>query len=379
MTTTAVFETAVLADALRKAAAFAPSAAAGDHAFNAAAGIVIEIRPDGAGSGTVRVRSTNLETFFETWIPALSLAGPAVGWRAPSTTLTGIVAALPTGEGKQVELSDEFPVLRLRTDKTTARVMTLDVSRFPYWEPYDSSGHSEVEGLGDLISRVSWACDDQIDPFTGVYFDGAMVMACNQRRAAAVPCSIPLLAGRPAITVPAKVAGMIVRQVGASRVGLVDNHFTITPEPNTQIRCTLFDKSIPNPRAFTSCAYDSAVTLDKKELGATIKRMLNIATGSSTEITIANVVIGGGRMILRVEGSDKSESIEELMDLAPGQGTHLPVALKFVPRVLMDAVSRGPAPTLDLRYNANGGSNKFVRIDCGEGYFAWFVQWKGLA
>ncbi len=375
--TVAVFETAVLADALRKAAAFAPTAAAGDHAFGSAAGIVIEIRPDGAGGGTVRVRSTNLETFFETWIAALSLDGPAALWRVSSQMITGIVSALPSGPGKQVELRDDYPWLHLRTDATRAQVITLDGHHYPQWSPYDPVDHQEVDGLGELISRVSWACDGELDPFTGVYFDGAIAMACNQRRAATVPCPIPLLHGRGAITVPAKAAGMIIKQAGAARVGMVDNHLTISQDPFTQIRCTLFDKCIPSPRKLLARTYDAAVTLDKRALAAVVKRMLNIAAGSG-EITIAHVVIGGGQMLLRIAGGEKGESIEERIALPAGEGAHLPVLLKFMPRVFLDAVTRGPDPTIELRYNASGTANEAVRIDCGEGYLAWFVQWKGL-
>lgn len=381
--TSVTFETATIADVLKKAEACAPKIKASDQAFGTAAGIVLELWPTGRdGSGpAVRVRSTNLEVFYEEWADCIKMelgqdAPDGYAWRIPAQVITGIVAALPIGTGRQVTLSQEGGLLKLTSNRTTAQVHLIEGTGYPIWESYSEEYSAVVTGLGHRISQVAWACDPKEDPFSGIYFDGTHVVACTRHRAAVVPCEIPILAER-AVTVPAKVLAPIIRNAGDVRVGVQDNCITISPDEHTQIRCTIFDRNIPNPSLFTKLQYDSSIVVDKELLIETIRRMLNVTKGSK-DVPVVKILIGGGQMTLRVEGSVSGEFVEDSI-LLDGQGNHFPVVLQFVPATFTEAVGKSPDQKVALWYNATPGvANSIVSVDGGGGYRAWFVQWRGV-
>ncbi|WKW85504.1 DNA polymerase III sliding clamp beta [Rhodococcus phage Reynauld] len=375
--TRAVFETMTIADSLKKAEAVAPRPSAKSHAFDVAAGIMLELFPNGNGGGQCRVRSTNLEVFYDEVIDVIEMEGPATQWRIPTSKFTGIIAALPMGTGGRVEMVQDGEWLNLRSKRTKGRVMRLPAMGYPTWEWFSDETLTTVQELGEKILQISWACDDQMEPYTGVYFDGQYAMGATQKRAGVVPCPIAGLDGP--ITVPAKVLGPVIRSAIEAKIGVIGNHLAIAPDPYTRIRCTLYDKPIPSPRGFMGIAYDSAVEVERKVLSEAIKRMMNITRGSD-EIVVIHMMLTGTGMSLRVQGSDFGESIEEVIDVT-GTTMHAPVILRFVPTTLIDAISRVPSERIFVRYNSSG-KDKAVRADSGiaadgtSQYAAWFVQFK---
>lgn len=370
--TRAVFETATIADALRKAEICAPRGAAGDHAFDVAAGVMLELTPNGAGGGTCRVRATSLDVFYDEIIDVLELDAPAQ-WRIPGSKFIGVVQALPSGPGKQAAFVDDGHWLTLTSGRTKAKVMTLPTMGFPSWERTGVTTTPVVD-LGQRILSVSWACDPKMEPFTGIYFDGAVAMAANQQRAAVVPCPASLPGGKP-ITVPAKILGPILRNAGDIGIAVTDRFLVLHPDQYTEIKCALYDKNIPSPRGFIGRTYDTAVRVDRKMLSETIKRMLNITKGVD-EVPVVQVLLSGQAASLRLAGEYLGESIEEVIDVE-GAGPHPPVMLQFVPSTFTDAVGRAPDVKVTLSYNVGGAKNDVVRLDGGDGYICWFVQWKG--
>lgn len=385
MTSNVTFETATIADSLKKAEACAPKMSASDQAFGTAAGIVLELHPwgrDGASEPAVRVRATNLEVFYDEWVDCVKMElGPEIStpghaWRIPVAKFTGVIAALPIGTGRTVTLSEEGGLLKLQSGRTTAKVHMISMDGYPMWESYTEEHSAEAAALGQRISQVAWACDPKEELFSGIYFDGENVVAANRQRAALVPCQIPLLAGR-AVTVPAKVLGPVIRHAGDVRVGLHQNFITISPDEHTQIRCTIFDRNIPDPKVFTQTQFDASIVISKELLIETIKRMLNVTKGTK-DVPVVKMLIGGGQMALRVAGTADGEFVEDSI-LLDGQGDHFPVVLQFVPSTFTEAVGRAPDEKVAIWYNAAAGSkNTFVSVDGGGGYRAWFVQWHGL-
>lgn len=385
MTSSVTFETATIADSLKKAEACAPKMSASDQAFGTAAGIVLELHPagrDGASEPAVHVRATNLEVFYDEWVDCVKMelgqeiSAPGHAWRIPVAKFTGVIAALPIGTGRTVTFAEEGGLLKLSSGRTTAKVHMIPMDGYPVWEPYSEEHSSAAVALGQRISQVAWACDPKEELFSGIYFDGTSVVAANRQRAALVPCEVPVLADR-AVTVPAKVLGPVIRHAGDVRVGVYQNFVTISPDEHTQIRCTIFDQNIPDPSAFTKIRYDASIVIDKELLVETIRRMLNVTKGTK-DVPVVKMLIGGGQMSLRVEGTSAGEFIEDSIPL-DGQGNHFPVVLQFVPSTFTEAVGKAPDEKVAIWYNAaTGAKNTVVSVEGGGGYRAWFVQWRGL-
>lgn len=375
MTTTVTFETATLADALKKAEACAPRASASDQAYGTAAGLVLEVRP--GGDAPIRLRSTNLEVFYDEWVDCLDAQGPVADWRIPVSKFTGIVGALPIGSGKTVTFTQDGVWLKLQSSRTRSQVHMIPMTGYPVWGPYSEDDTVEVGGLGHRISQVSWACDPKEEPFTGIFFNGTHLVAANRHRAAMVPCDVPILRERP-LTVPVKVLGPVIRHAGDVRVGISGNHLTISPDAHTQIRCSVYDANIPSISAFVNRQYDSNFVVDKDLLIETINRMMSITKGNKDQVPTVKMLLGGGNLNLRVEGGKDGEWIEESIELL-GQAEHFPVVLSFVPKTFTDAVGKSPDEKVQIFYKSDMGSkNDIVRVDGGGGYQSWFVQWKGL-
>lgn len=370
--TSVVFETATIADVLKKAEVCAPRVTANDHASGTAAGIMIHIRP--GEKDPIRVRSTNLEVFYDEWVDSIEIIGPPADWRIPVSKFTGVIAALPIGTGKTVKLSSEGRFLTLQSGRTKGRVAMIPCDGYPHWEPYTDENSVVVTGLGNRLAQVAWACDDKEEPMTGIFFSGSYLLAANRARAALVPCEVPILSDQP-LTVPAKFLTPILRHAGDVRVGIEGSMLTISPDEHTQIRCRVFGSNIPSP-SFLQLTYDSVLRIDKGLLIDTIQRMLNIAKGNKDSIPIIKMLLGGESMNLRVEGSGGEEWVEDSIDLA-GQADHFPIVLMFLPKTFTDAVNKAPDDKITLSYNSGVGSkNPIVRVDGGGDYMAWFVQWK---
>src|SRR6478735_9046351 len=99
--TKVVFETATIADAIRKADRVAPGK---DKAFDKAAGIVIEVDPQ--AEPPVIIRATNLDVYSMEWMDVLSVEGDVARWRLPSSLLAQVMSKLPIGSGTTVTLEE---------------------------------------------------------------------------------------------------------------------------------------------------------------------------------------------------------------------------------------------------------------------------------
>ncbi len=372
--TSVTFETAAIADSLKRAEACAPRMAAADHAFGTASGIMLEIDP--SQKEPIHLRSTNLEVFYDEWVDHLEMSGPKTRWRIPVSRFTGVIAALPVGSGRTVTLSHDSGMLSLSSDKTRGQVKLIAPEGYPDWKPYSDQDSTVVNSLGQSISQVSWACDKQLDPYTGILFTEHYVLATNRKQAALAKVDIPMLQGK-SVTVPAGAIGKIIRHSGDVRVGLAGPYFTITPDAHSQTRCVLFDQPMPTPR-FIEKTYSGSLFLDRDYMTETVKRMTNICRGSK-DTPVVKMLIANENIVLRVEGLESGEWVEEVIEV-PGQAEHRdPVMLRFVSEVFGQAVNKAPDEKILLSYDKEASAkNEIVRIDGGGGYMTWFVQWKGL-
>lgn len=374
--TKVVFQTATIADALRKAEMCAPRTRA--DAFASSGGIVIEVNPNERDGWQIRIRSTNDEIFYDEWVDCISIEGHGTTWRVSSDVLAQIMGAMPVRAGAQVSLWDDGGLLHLAADKparTKGKISLIPLVGYPEWAPYGESETAVVEDLGMRISQVSWASDPEKMELGGVFFTGTHLVATDRAVAAMVPCEIPIVGSR-GVNVSAKDLGRVIKHSGAVRVGVTDRFLNVSPDDSTQIRCRVFDVGYPDVGVFARTEFDSSVTLEKEHILEIVKRMSPVAKGM--DVPLIKMMLGGGEMNLRMEGSVGSESIEDAIPL-PGQANHFPVLLKFSPRILTDGIGKAPNSMITLRYNSQDGKkNPFVNVDGDGGYRSWFVQTVGF-
>lgn len=362
MTATVVFDAATLADALERAERVAPKRG---HALLTSAGILLEV-----SAGRVTVRSTDTEVFYTSSIPSISQAGEST-WRVSHKLIVPFVRALVRKQPVTVTLRDH-PTGRLTLDSPRAKatIPLMSTHSYPLWEPYPGENASPVPGLGMAISMVSWACDPQADPFTGICLDGQHVMAANRARAAMVDCPIPVIGDKP-ITVPAKMLGSILRDAADPHASILPTFLGLAPDPDTQIRCRVFGQGLPSLRGFTAIDYAHHVEVPKDELVSSIASMVGMTGGAKAPNV--KIMLGGGAMTLRIDDETGDGSISQSIELPDAD--HAPVLLAFDPKVFSDGVSRCPGRAVTLSYNPAGTPKAhIVRADGGNGYRAWFAQ-----
>ncbi|URG17414.1 DNA polymerase III beta subunit [Rhodococcus phage Mbo2] len=370
--TRVVFETATIADALRKAERCAPKARGEGEAFGTAAGLVLEVRPLFPDGQQVRLRSTNTEIFYDEWVDAISIEGDAVDWRVSDRALVPAVNLLPVKSGAQVSFETHGGLLKINSARTSVSVCLIPMAGYPIWEPFDESGTEVVSNLGVRLSQVAWACDEKEQMLSGVRFTGTHLVATNRRVAAMVPCEIPVLAGP--VTVSAKVLANVIKHSGDVRLGVLERNLGIAPDAHTQIKCAVYDGNYPDISVFTRIDYDTSMTISRDMLVETVQRLSTMAKGQDNPII--KMLVGAGDMTFRLDGEMKGESISESVEL-PGQADHFPVLMGFTPKILLDAISKCPDERIVLSYNSGTGKdNTIVNVNGGGGYEAWFVQTK---
>lgn len=358
--TKVVFETATFADAIKKADRIAPKKG---HAFDKAAGVVIEVDP--TGPELAIVRATNLDVFSMEWVNILEWEGEPKVWRMPAL-FASVIASLPIGSGKTVTLEDDGRQIHVKSGKTKARFNPLDASYFPEWDVFDPDSMFSVNDLGGRLTQVEWAADKSAVPINGVYLDGSYAIATDRFRLAAVPLLIPDL--ETPITVPAGLLGSALKQTGEVQIGVENGMLQIMPDEHTQLKCVIFNEPYPNVNGVMARELPDKVTLNKGPLLEIMQRATNFATGD--RIPSLQCFFGKQKIAVMMN----NEEVGLLGDLVevPGYCDHDRVEIRFTPKNIMDAISQAPNEQIDLYYDSSKSLN-LVQIDGGSGYRAWVV------
>lgn len=358
------FETATLADSVRKAAKVAP---AKGQAFDKAAGLLLTVAAD-----VTTIRATNLEVYYTEWIDTVSTEGDLVKWRLPAQLFASVVSSLPIGSGKQVTLTQvEKGQILLTSGRTKARFNLIDETYYPSWTAFDPLSLTEVADLGGRIAQVEWAASaNSADvPKNGIYLDGKLAVATDGYRLAAVPLEIPTL--EAPVVVPAGVLSSVLPKSGDVGLGIDGTQVLLMPDESTQIRAVTFGQKYPNVAMVMKDDYPAFITLKRNDLIEIMGRALNF-TGSDRFPTM-RVFIGAEEIAVMIQ----NQEIGLLGDVVevPGQATHARKEFKFTPKNIMDALSSGPNDQVTLGYYPEN-ANKIFYVDGGSGYKAWVAPRK---
>lgn len=257
-TTTVEFEVAALADAVRKAAAVAPTRGI---AFQKAAGVVLVVSKD-----EVIVKGTDTVTQIAIWLTPESFEGKPATWRIPSKVFSEVLGKLKTTMNKTLTLSQDGGTLRLVHGRSTrASFMMIPPDEFPDWSPFDPDGMKLAEGMAGAAAAVQWAASKGTEvPFTGVHFNGTQVIATDKYRFAVRECAVDL--SQP-ITVPPAALTVVLKATDSVLVRVDGSRLYMMPDEHTQISTSVY--GVPYPVAavkrLVSRQYPYKVRLNKSD------------------------------------------------------------------------------------------------------------------
>lgn len=360
--TKVTFETAALADAIKKAARVAPNKGA---AFDKAAGIVLDIQ---AGLPIV-IRATNLELFSMEWVDAIEIEGEDTRWRIGAPMLAQVIGSLPIGDGKVTvleEVTSGFSSqVHLTAGRTKARFNLLDDQTYPEWKAFDPDDLTVVKDFGGRMAMVAWAVAKSEPPMSGVHLNGTHVIATDRYKLAVAPLEVDLATP---ITVPGELLSSMVKQTGELAIGIEENTLRLMPDDYTQLRSVIYSGDYPKVERIMRTDYPEQIKVNKEHLLEILNRANNFAGGD--RLPTLKMFIGLEEIAVMMN----NEEIGLLGDVleVPGQASHDRWEVRFTPKNLIDAVNAVPNSEFDLHYDMEK-QRRPVYIDGGSGYQCWVV------
>jgi DNA polymerase III sliding clamp (beta) subunit (PCNA family) len=369
--TKVTFETAAFADSIKKAELVAPNTG---EAFDKAAGIVLELKPDSSDDPAL-VRSTNLDIFRTEWVDPITISGTPTIWRLPSKIFTQTVSSLPIGTGREVSLEEKQSGMQryvlLKSGRTQARFQLMDEQYYPLWAPYDPAVLSSAVDLGGRIASVEWAAAKSEVPIAGIHFDGTHCIATDRFKIAHAPAEIPTISKR--ITIPAGVLSQLLRQTGEVRIGIQGNFFLCMPDEATQLHSIIFAEEYPNTASVRRPQHTHSVQVKKKLLLDLLNRVFNYTQGDR-DAGIKFFI--GKEEIVCTAVNNEVGAIKDAIEIV-GQALHDRMEILFTPRNLIEAIEHAPNEDITLGYY-DGHPYKPFYVDGGSGYESWIMPRKQM-
>lgn len=370
MPTKITFETATIADAIKKADRVAPSKG---EAFDKAAGIVMEIDP--TNELPVVIRATNLNIFSTQWVAAVEIEGDPATWRLPSRLMAHVTTNLPIGTGRTVTLeSKDNGIVNLSSNRTRVRFNLMTSDTYPSWKVLDPDRFSQIENLGGQISRVEWAADKSSEPLCGVHIDGACLTATDRYRLARVPMAIAASDLAEPITIPAGILGSLLRQTGEVAVGTDGSHLFLMPDDYSQLMTVIYSSPYPSLNKIIDRSFSDSVSVCRVEL----LEMMNRASGfaESDRFPTLRIYLGKHEIAFMVENGEVG-LFGDVIEL-PGQCDHSRIEVKFTPKNIIEAISNAPGRDVILHYNSASPTG-IMMIQGEQDYNCWVVPKKDLS
>lgn len=352
-----VFENATIRDSITKAARVAPTRG---NAFDKAAGILISVV-----DGQVSLRATDMEIFYHEVVDTVFVEGDGE-WRLPSVLLGGFFGKIQIGSGKQVTMVQEGTAVVATTGRTKGKFRMIPAEYFPTWEPFNGEGLGSVPDLGARIDMVSWACDTNRVPLTGVNLDGARILGADGYRIAIAPCVAPMI--EQPITVPAGVFSPIMKNLGDVKLGIADGHLLMMPDSSTQVKAIIYAEAYPSINHVLVRDQSDSITFNKTELIEMIDQAMVFAGVSRTPAM--KMIIGKGELAVMMIDQDHN-LFGDVIEIG-NQANHSRVQVSFTPKNIADALNSAPSENITLHYDSENMKKPF-RLDGGSGYEAWMM------
>lgn len=288
MPTTVIFENALLADAVNKAARVAPNKGA---AFDKAAGLMFVIDPR---KQYAMVRATDLEISFEQEVPTSESQGDPVNWRIPSAILQSLVSTLPMHEGSTVKFEDRGDeAIRFKSGRTIAKLNMLEIDAFPeeifVWE---EGMMSDAGDMAFKVEQVSWACDKRSHILSGVHLDGEYMYGCNTSVLSVIPAKVEL---PEPVTVPLDPISVILKSASNCQVRKLDHRFQIALDEHTRSTTALLEAKYPNVRAVMREDFTQSMKVHRQGFLDSLGRLMVLARNE--KLPTLSIEINGAGLV----------------------------------------------------------------------------------
>lgn len=366
------FETAAIADAIKKANKVAPNRG---EAFDKASGIVIEVDP--TATPPVTIRATNLDIFHTEWVDAISVEGAQAIWRVPASLIASVMATLPIGTGSQVTLEEVASglsnKLELVCGRTKAKFNLMMHMDYPRWDIFDPDDLTAVTDLGGRVAMVEWAASNEMgSKYNGVYFDGEKIICTDRYRLTTSPMKI---ASMPEpVMVPPRLLGSILKQTGEVMIGFTPNQVLIMPNDQTQLRVVRLANEFPDVSRIMNRERPMFIEVSKSALLQIIGRAVTFA--AQDRMPTLRMFFGKEEIAVMIANEDIG-LLGDVLEV-PGQAKHDRCEIRFTPKNLTEALDMAPNDKVRIGYDPDLPSS-IMYIDGGSGYESWVVTRKESA
>jgi len=367
--TKVIFETATIADAIKKADRIAPGKG---KAFDKAAGIVFEIEPK--NDPAVIVRATNLDVYSMEWVDCLSVEGEPTTWRLPAQLLAQVTGSLPIGSGTTVTLEEvkdgrgHSTVQMTTSGRTKAKFNMMRTEDYPHWSAFDPDTLYTAKDIGGRIAQVEWAAakSENIEVLVGVHFDGELCMATDRYKFAVAELKIPDL--EFPITVPAGLLSQVLKKTGEVSIGVAGGQLLVMPDEHTQLRVVLYGADYPNAKKIMDRDKPNKIKLRKAAFLDIIGRAAAFA-GADRFPTLR--VYFGQEEVAVMMTNDEIGLLGDVVEV-PGYADHKRFEMKFSPDNLRNAISNAPNEEIEIGYDITKPKGIFY-VNGGSGYESWVM------
>lgn len=346
--TKVTFETATLADVVKRAAAVAPTRG---EAFDKVAGVIFKIE-----DGSVTVMATDTTVFYMEAISATSVDGGNATWRIPSIILSSIVAKLPMGSGNTVSLDDSLkpPKVVLKCNKTVAEFNQLGMKYYPIWSAVSSEEMSTVMNFGAAVKQVLWATSNSEPLLTGVALFPDGICATDRYRMARIEMDTTMT---DVVTVPGKILSRVIPDNGEVQIGVVGNNFMICPNAYTQIRTVVMADKYPPVGRVIDQGWEYSSSFSRTEFQNMLTRALDFASGDRQ--ASMTLFIGKSEVALFMDNQEVGlfGDITDASGSAESHGRH---KINFNPNNLRDAIATFPGEVVTMKYNIDPNKKSAV-------------------
>lgn len=342
--TKVVFETATIADSIKKAEQIAPDKGS---AFDKAAGIIMQVDP---ANQVVVLRATNLDVFYMEWVDALEYAGGAATWRIPSKFLGAFVSSLPIGSGKVVEFVQNGNRIEMKSGRTKCSLRLIDHSSYPFWNAFDEGDMAEIPDLGGKIALVEWAASrDQSN--MGVRLTHDSIMATNRYKLARTSLNwngTQQLDEESGITIPPATLSTVLKKMGDTKLRINNGQLLVMPDAHTQIITVMIGEDYPPVNRIMRRDYPDSLTFKKQQLIDMLSRTTKI---TSSRYPVVELIIGQQELATWMNEEERG-FIGDVISI-PGQADHLRTKLRYDPAALSEALNNCPSEEITFFYDSN--------------------------
>lgn len=368
MTKTVTLETAVLADAVMRAARIAPTKGA---AWDKAMGILIDVRTE-SKDFPVRVSATDLDVTYYQRVGAVEVGDENMSWRVPSAVISGWLANLPMSAGKQIVLTEEDRMLVMQAGRSKTRLRLYPADTFPKIQLFDPKLLADVPNFARRVQQVAWAAlPNHPGPLAGIFITGEQLIACDRTRVAFMPCAVPTqldAEGRPTpFSAPLTTLVAVLRNVDDVRLRVTDRRLEIMPDADTQMTASLYAEPYPDVRlAISTVTLDCELSFNREELMDALSRMLVLVKGE--RYPKIEMSFQKDKIDMKMSLPDVGD-VEDAIDVLGGPEKSFNVL--FSPTNLLGVVSNGMREHLNLHFTPD--AKKPVKLTDESGFECWLM------